>query len=118
MLFFSALSYDGIDKADDLLVYFVSFENSLDHLLLRNFLGTSFDHDNFLSGRSYSQSHLRYLSLSGSWVDNKFTINKTNLGSSARSVKWDIRNAGSDSRTKHSSQLWAAVWIYRHNYVV
>ena len=64
----------------DLLIYFMSFKNSLDHLLLRNFLSACFDHDNFLSGRSYSQGHFRYLSLGRSRVDNKLTINKTYLG--------------------------------------
>ena len=117
VFFFSTFCYDLIKEFDDLSIDFVSFVNRFDHLIFRHFIGTGFDHNNFFSCRSYRKSKVRNLSLCGSWVDYKFSVYETNLCCCRRSVKWNIRNAGCQSGTKHCRKFRAAVLIYTHNEV-
>ena len=82
MLLLAALCHNGINKCNDLLVYFVCLEDRVDHDVLRNFLCASLDHDNFLSCGRNGKSKIRYLLLSGCRVDNELAVNKTYLGHS------------------------------------
>ena len=90
MLLFAALSYDGVDKFDYLLIYLVGLENSFDHLLLRNLVGSRFNHDHLFSGRGYCKSHIGSLFLSGRRIDHELAVHEAYLGSCAGAVKWNI----------------------------
>ena len=50
MLFLAALGNNGVDEADDFLVYLVGPENGVNHLLLRHFVGAGFNHDDLFPG--------------------------------------------------------------------
>ena len=51
MFWLTNLFYDMVNESDDCLVHIMTFIDCLDHLLFRNLICTSFDHDDFLSGR-------------------------------------------------------------------
>ena len=114
---FPALSDDLIEESDDLLVYFMCFINSLDHLILRNLVGTGLDHDNLISCGSYCQLKVRNILLSQCRVHNILSIDQADLCRCTWAIKWNIRNTGSKGRTKHSRDLRVALRIYRHNHV-
>ena len=118
MLFFTALSNDAVDKFNDLLVYFVCLEDRVDHGLLRNFLRTGLDHDNFLSCGCNGKSKVRNFLLSSGRVDNELAVNKTYLGHCTRTVERNIGNACSNRGTEHSCELRAALRVNGHNNVV
>ena len=117
MFLFPALSDDLIEESDDLLVYFMCFINSLDHLILRNLVGTGLDHDNLISCGSYCQLKVRNILLSQCRVHNILSIDQADLCRCTWAIKWNIRNTGSKGRTKHSRDLRVALRIYRHNHV-
>ena len=50
MLLLAALSNDGVDKLDDLLVHIVCGENSIQHDIIRDHIGSGFDHDDLVTG--------------------------------------------------------------------
>ena len=114
MLFLAALSYNGVDKADNLLVHFVCLKNSIGHLLLRDLIGTGLDHDHLFPGRCNSQSHVGNLLLICCGVDDKLSVHKTYLCGCAWSGKGDIGNTGRNGGTQHSGQFRAAVRINGH----
>ena len=114
---FPALSDDLIEESDDLLVYLMCFINSLDHLILRNLVGTGLDHDNLISCGSYRQLKVRNILLSQCRVHNILSIDQADLCRCTWAIKWNIRNTGSKGRTKHSRDLRVALRIYRHNHV-
>ena len=72
------------------------FVNSLEHLLLRDLIGTSLDHDDLFSSRSYSQLQVTLVPLLLRRVDDQFAVDHTHLCHRAGTIKRDIRNAGSD----------------------
>ena len=114
----AALSNDTVEEFNDLLVYFMSFINSLDHLVVRHFIGTGFDHDNFLSGGSYSQLQVRNHTLCHSRVHDQLAIDHTHLCSRTRTIKGDIGNTGSDGRTQPCRNLRIAVRVHTHDQIV
>ena len=114
----TALSYDGIDEFDDLLVYFVSLENSLDHFCFRNLFCSCLDHDNFFTGGSNGQLQIGNILLSQGRVYDEFAVNHTDLGSGAGTIERNIGNAGSDGGTQHSDYFRVALGIYGHNQVI
>ena len=79
MFRFAALCDNGIDERDHFLVQFVSCKDRLDHLVLRHLVCACLDHDHLLFCGSDSQGKVGYLSLSGSRVEDEFTVNQTNL---------------------------------------
>ena len=113
MLRFATLCNNCIYKCDNLLVYFVSSINRFDHLCFRNFISSSFDHDNLLSCRRNCQSHVRHFLLNSCRVKYKFAINQTYLSSRNRSVKRDVRNCSCNCRTKHCCKFRRTILIYR-----
>ena len=118
MFLFSTLGNDLVNECNHLLIDFMCRKNCFDHLIFRYFICTGFDHDDFFSGRCNRQSHIRNLTLCGGRIEYELTIDQTYLCGSSRSVKRDIRNSSCDRRTKHCSQLRAAVRVNRHNHVV
>ena len=92
MFLFTALSDDLIEESDDLLVYLMCFINSLDHLILRNLVGTGLDHDNFVSCGSYCQLKVRNILLSQCRVHNILSIDQADLCRCTWAIKWNIRN--------------------------
>ncbi len=118
VFFFSTFRNDLINKANHLLIDLMCSKNSLNHLIFRNFIGTSLDHNNFLSGGCNRQCQIGYLTLCRSWIEYKLTVNQANLCGSSRTIKRNIRNSGSDGGTKHSSQFRAAIRIHTHNHIV
>ena len=118
VLFLTALSNDGVDELDHLLVQVVSSKDSIDHNILRNLVGTGFDHDNLLASGGNGQSHVGYLSLSSGGVEYKLTVNQAYLSSGDGAIEGNVGNGSGDGGTQHSSQLRAAVGIYAHYQVV
>ena len=58
MLRLAALSNNCINKLNNFLIYFMGFENSLNHYILRHLVGSGLDHNYLLSGRGNSQRHV------------------------------------------------------------
>ena len=87
---FSAVSYDFVDKCDDLFVDLISFKNSFNHLCFRNFVCSGFNHDDFFSCGSNSQFQVRFCILLQCRVNDQFTIDHTYLCCCTRSVKRNI----------------------------
>ena len=117
MFLFSALSNDLVDESDDLLVYFVSLVDGLDHLVLRDLVSSGLDHDNFLSCGSYCKLKVRNRFLYKCRVDDELTVDHTNLCSCTWTIERDIGNTGCNRRTKHSRDLRVALRVNRHNHV-
>ncbi len=117
VLLFAALSNDLVEEFDDFLVYFVCLIDGFDHLILRNLIGTSLDHDNLVSCGSNGQLKVRNILLCQCRVHNELSINKTDLCSCAWTIKRNIGNAGCKGRTKHSRDLRIALRINGHNHV-
>ena len=118
MLRLSTFCHNGVNEPNDLLVHLMSFENSLNHYLLRNLLSPGLNHNNLFPGRSNGQSHVRYRLLFIGGIHNKFPINHTDLGSGTGPVKRNIRNTGGNSCPQHSCILRTAIWIYRHDQII
>ena len=95
----------------------MSFIDSFDHLVFRNFFCAGFDHDYFLSCGSYCKLKVRYIFLCHGRVDDIFTIDQTNLCGSTWTIKRNIGNAGCNRGTKHSRNLRITFRINRHNHV-
>ena len=55
MFFFSTVCNNFIDKFNNLTIYFMRFENSLDHLSFWNLICSCLNHDYFFSCRSNRQ---------------------------------------------------------------
>ena len=115
---FSAVSYDFVDKCNDLFVDLISFKNSFYHLCFRNFICSGLNHDDFFSCGSNSQFQVRFCILLQCRVNDQFTIDHTHLCCCTRSVKWDIGDAGCDRGTKHCYYFRIALRIYRHYHVI
>ena len=96
MLRLAYLCNNLINKCNDRLIDLMCLIDRLDHLCLRNLIGTGLDHNNLLTGRSNSQLKIAFLPLLLGRIHNEFTIDQTHLCHCTWSVKWNIRNAGSN----------------------
>ena len=74
-LFLADFSLDTLDKFDDLLVFLVAEHNTVQHILVGNFVSTCFDHCNLLVCGCNCNSHFGNLSLLSCGVDNKLAAN-------------------------------------------
>ena len=68
-------------------------KNSLDHLILRHFIGAGFDHDNFFAGRCHCQSQIGIFFFIGHRVKYKLAVHKSDLSRRDRAVKRNVRNS-------------------------
>ena len=96
-LWLSAFSSYLLYKSNYFLIYFMCLINSLNHLSLRYFISSCLYHNNLFFGRSNCKFEGRTSHLSVTWIDYKFSINKTYLSSGTRTVKRYVRNCGSNS---------------------
>ena len=118
MFYFSAVSYDLVDKCNDLFVYFISFKDCFDHLSFRNFVCSGFDHDHFFSCGSNGQFQIGSGILLQRRVDDQLAVDHTNLCCCTWSVKRDIGDAGCDRGTQHCYDFRITLRIYRHYHIV
>ena len=118
MLRLADLSYNLIDKGNNLLVDGMRLINGLNHLLFGNLISPGLNHNHLLAGRSHGQVQISILPLLLRWVDHKFPIYHPHLGGRARAGKRNIRNAGRNRRPQHRHQLRTALWIHAHYQVI
>ncbi len=86
-------------------------ENSLDHLIVRNFVGAGFDHNDLISGGRYRKIQIGYLALFTVGVDDQLTVDQTDSDRSDGAVKGNIGNRYGNGRTQHSQLLRLAILV-------
>ena len=118
VFFFSTLCYDGINEFNDLLVYFMCFEDCLNHFSFRDLFCSGLDHDNLFTGGSNGQLQVGNILLSQGRVYNELAIDHTDLSRCTGTVKRNVRNASGNRGTQHSNHFRIALGIYSHNQVV
>ena len=118
MLLLTNLCYDLVDKSNDRLIDLMSLINSLDHLCFRDLISACFDHDYLFGGRCYRQVQVTLLPLLLGRVNDKFSINHSNLCHCAGAVKGNIGNTCGNGGTQHGNQLRAAHRIHTHDHIV
>ena len=117
-LLLAALFYDLIDEFDNLAVHLMCLVDRLDHLVLRHFIGTGFDHDDLLTGGSNRQHKVGYGLLLIGRIDDELTVNHADLSHGARTCKRNIGNAGCNGRAEHGCQLRAGILVNAQNEIV
>ena len=59
MLFFTTFFYNAVNKLNNFFIYFMCLEDSFNHLIFRNLIRTSFDHNNLFGCRSNCKCKIR-----------------------------------------------------------
>ena len=118
MLRLTNLLTDLVDKSNDGLVHIMALVNCLDHLLLRNHIGSGLDHDNLGGGRSYGKLKISIVPILLGWIHNKLSVLHTHLGHGTGTIEGNIGNSGSKCSSDHGYQLRTALRVYRHNHIV
>ena len=118
MLGFPALRHDGVYESNNFLICLIRQINGLDHLCLRNLIGSGLDHDDLISGGRDGQLKIGNGVLLQRRIDNQLSVNHSDLRRSAGTVKRNIGNRCRDRRSQHGNNLRIAVRIHRHYHVV
>ena len=118
MLFLAALGYNLVNKSNNLLIDLMSHIDCLNHSGLGNLICSGLDHDYFFSGGRHGQLKVGYLILALARIDNKFSVDHSDLGHGAGSGKRNVGNGRCNGGTQHSGQLGAAGGIYGKHQVV
>ena len=113
LFFFTASSDDFFDKCALLFDFFVSEQNSADHIVVGKFLRARFDHHNsvFRSRKVKGQSACRFFGYRR--IDDVFTVDHTYDYRARRSCPRNIRNTESNRRTEHCKRFGSDIGINR-----
>ena len=114
---------DFLEFVNNLLDFFMSKHYGIKHNAFRNFICSRFNHQNGFFSSADSQSQIAAFSLVLIWVDNKLSVNQSDLNRTCWSKKWNVRNRQSERRAKHCKWFWADIWVDRkrcchHNNIV
>ena len=93
MFWFSTFCNDLVDECDDFLIHFMRREDGFEHLSFRYFICSGFNHDYLFSCRCNSQCKVGLFFLLCGWIEYQFSVNKSYLGRSCRTIERDIRNS-------------------------
>ncbi len=85
------LSHDLVDESDDRLIDLMTLVDRLDHPVLRHFVRTCLDHDDFLARRSHCQLQITVFPLLLVRIDHELAVDQSHLRRRTRSVKRNIR---------------------------
>ena len=105
------LVLDGLDERADLLQLLMCFHESIEHVVLRNFLCTGLDHNDLVLGSAQGNVHLGSSALLGGRVDNGLAVNDANLAAGYNVVERNIRDRNSDGSADHAEDLRGAVRV-------
>ena len=109
------LCLDGVNKCTHFLDFLVCKQQSIQHLIFRNFLCASLDHNDLLSGAANGDVHQALLALLQRRVQHELAVYQTNVYTCYGVVERNIRNSNCDRCTIQSSYLRGVVVIVSHN---
>ena len=111
----AAFFYNLLLEFDNLLDFFVAKQNRFKNDLLRQLVGTSFNHHDCIVRTGNRKIKLRLLTLLCCRVDDELSIDAANAYTCNRPVKRDIRYTKCTRRTDHCSNFRCIVLICRKN---
>ena len=109
------LVLDGLDECADLLQLLMCFHESIEHVVLRNFLCTGLDHNDLVLGSAQGNVHLGSSALLGGRVDNGLAVNDANLAAGYNVVERNIRDRNRDGSAQQSNYLRRVVVVVLQN---
>ena len=118
MFFLSDFCHNLIDKRNDGLVNLMTLVDRLEHLFLRHFICTGFNHNYLLASRCHCKLQVAVFPLLLIWIYHEHAIDKPHLRCRTWTVKRDIRDRSDNRRAKHCDQLWTALWVNTHDHIV
>ena len=96
---------DVVDKRNHFLDFCVTSQNRIQHLLFRNFVRTSFNHNDFFHCAGNGQPQVIVCTLFEGRVQDDFAVYQTNADTSNRAIPRNIRNGNGNGSCQHASDF-------------
>ena len=90
VLFLADFGNDPVNEFNDGMVDVVSLVNGADHLVVRDLIGTGFDHDDLFTRRGNGQTKVSLVPLFLGGIDDKLPVHLPDLGHGNRTVKGNV----------------------------
>ena len=111
-LFLADLSHHLVDEGDLLLGFLEAFFDALQHNLVGDLVGASFDHDHFFAGSHHGGQHFADLALFLVGVDDDLAIHITHVDAAHGAVPGDVGDSQSGGGADGGSDLRLAVIVH------
>jgi len=95
----------------------VTFDDRIEHDIVRHFIGAGFDHADFFFRTSERDMHLALGALLFRGIDDDLAIDQADMDAGDRAIPRDVRDRDGDGGAEHGGYFRCIVLVYRHDHV-
>jgi len=108
---------NAFDEAAELLDDLVTFDDRIEHDIVRHFIGAGFDHADFFFRTSERDMHLALGALLFRGIDDDLAIDQADMDAGDRAIPRDVRDRDGNRGAEHGGDFRGIVLVDRHDHI-